>query len=97
MSAWRDWIDWCGASEAEAELPVGTQATRMLNRALPDPDRYARALQLSIERNYKGVDPNWLQEPRAGHGPASVPKGEAAAVRAIAMGREVLGRLEGRK
>lgn len=96
ICAWREWIDWCGASEAAAEPPIGAQATRMFNRAMSDPARYARAIQLSIERNYKGVDPDWLQEPRAPQGSTGVPKGEAAAVRAIAMGREVLGRLEGK-
>lgn len=87
MAAWSQWIDWCRTRGAKARLPVGVQAARMLNRAIQDPVRYARAIALSIERNYAAVDPAWLRPPPGDERVSFIPKAELAAARAIALSR----------
>jgi hypothetical protein len=85
MRAWAQWTDWCGTSGAKARLPVGMQAPKMFNRALEDPWLYARAIALSIEHNYKGVNPDWLDSGGRRASDERVPKGQRAAMRAIAF------------
>lgn len=85
MRAWAQWTEWCGTPGAKARLPVGMQAAKMLNRALEDPWLYARAIAFSIEHNYKGVNPNWLERGGRRASDEQVPKGQRAAMRAIAF------------
>jgi hypothetical protein len=95
MAAWSQWIEWCGTRGAKARPPVGVQVVKMLNRALEDPGLYARAIALSIERNYAAVDPTWIRPPLADARLSFVPKSELAASRAIALSRAARAQSQG--
>jgi hypothetical protein len=85
MGAWAQWTDWCATPGAKARLPVAMQAAKMLNRAFEDPGLYSRAIAFSIEHNYKGVNPDWLERDGRRASDERVPKGQRAAMRAIAF------------
>jgi hypothetical protein len=88
MEAWQEWIEHCGTSGAEASVPFGRQAVRMLNRARHEPEKYVTAIGRSIEGNYRGVNPDWLDNSGRNTPRSSAPKVEHAVMRAIAASRQ---------